>query len=203
MGAAAVAGTTADKKRVPSPRAVHRDRPIEEELCRPRGYLKACLLVLTVQRPAHGYELTDRLQVFGYRRDEATQIYRALRWLQDAGLASASWDTRAGPARRVFKATAKGKRIAEKCAARWHERHQLFQQGVMTGAAPPPSGEDAGQNRTFEAVVEAKVAVQAADQRGAQHAIEEAFGACRPIAGNVRPTGEAWVYDLSEVNPNT
>jgi poly-beta-hydroxybutyrate-responsive repressor len=64
-----------------------------------------------VQKPAHGYELMDRL---AQERDGSTVgpglLYRTLRQFEEEGLVHSSWDTEGhGPARRVYEITDEGR----------------------------------------------------------------------------------------------
>ncbi len=75
-----------------------------------RGLVQPWLLLSLAQKPAHGYELMDRL---GQREDipdpDPGLLYRTLRQLEAEGLVSSTWDTGgAGPARRVYEITAEG-----------------------------------------------------------------------------------------------
>lgn len=82
----------------------------------PRGMLRACILLLVGERPSHGYDLIDRLRPLGFEHDPS-RIYRALRWLETAGLVRPTWHTPAsGPARRVFEVTPAGCAALDDCA---------------------------------------------------------------------------------------
>ena len=75
-----------------------------------RGLVQPWLLLSLAIKPAHGYELMDRL---AQREDipdpDPGLLYRTLRQLEAEGLVSSSWDTEgAGPARRVYEITAEG-----------------------------------------------------------------------------------------------
>jgi poly-beta-hydroxybutyrate-responsive repressor len=68
------------------------------------------MLLLLAQKPAHGYELMERLG-----QDEETPeadpglLYRTLRQFEDDGLVRSAWDTEGGgPARRVYEITGEG-----------------------------------------------------------------------------------------------
>jgi len=75
-----------------------------------RGLVQPWLLLSLAQKPAHGYELMDRL---AQREDipdpDPGLLYRTLRQLEADGLVHSSWDTAgSGPARRVYEITAEG-----------------------------------------------------------------------------------------------
>jgi poly-beta-hydroxybutyrate-responsive repressor len=62
---------------------------------------------------AHGYELLDRLNQFGFAQDpmSSSSVYRRLRRLENRGFVSSRWDTEgAGPARRLYQITEEGDR---------------------------------------------------------------------------------------------
>ncbi|MDP9389797.1 MAG: helix-turn-helix transcriptional regulator, partial [Actinomycetota bacterium] len=83
---------------------------IVHALASPRSALRAVLLLLLEERRGHGYELLTRLEPFGFTRANPGRIYRALRWLEDGGLVSATWETGSGgPAQRVFEVTPDGR----------------------------------------------------------------------------------------------
>ncbi|MFE9690154.1 helix-turn-helix transcriptional regulator [Micromonospora sp. NPDC005806] len=75
-----------------------------------RGLLHPLLLLLIFERPGHGYDLIDRLRAMGLPDVEPGQVYRVLRGLErDRSLISV-WETAgAGPARRCYDLTAKGR----------------------------------------------------------------------------------------------
>jgi PadR family transcriptional regulator PadR len=75
-----------------------------------RSFLQPRLLLLLVQKPAHGYELMERL---GQDEDGLMAgpalLYRTLRHLEEEDLVRSSWDTQGhGPARRVYEITDEG-----------------------------------------------------------------------------------------------
>ncbi|MCW3818555.1 helix-turn-helix transcriptional regulator [Micromonospora sp. DR5-3] len=75
-----------------------------------RGLLHPFLLLLIFERPAHGYDLIDRLRAMGVPDVEPGHVYRVLRGLErDRSLISMWETTGAGPARRCYELTAKGR----------------------------------------------------------------------------------------------
>lgn len=117
----------------------------------PSGYLRACLLLLLAESPAHGYQLRDRVCELGARPDTAA-LYRALRALEEDGLVSSWWEpTAAGPARRLYRLTeAGGERLEalagdvvrhRRCLCAYLRRHQrlprpLTAEAMLASAAP-------------------------------------------------------------------
>jgi len=86
---------------------------------RVRGFLEPCILFLLSEDKSHGYNLVEDLKRFGFDRVpvDLSVVYRALRRMEAAGLTSSSWDTdsTAGPPRRVYCLTEKGRH----CLATW------------------------------------------------------------------------------------
>jgi PadR family transcriptional regulator, regulatory protein PadR len=79
----------------------------------------AALLLLLRERPAHGYDLLERLpSVLGDERIDVGNLYRALRRLEEQGLVSSEWDeTVPGPAKRTYELTDAGSEALERWAA--------------------------------------------------------------------------------------
>lgn len=75
----------------------------------PKNFLRPCLLLLLREQPAHGYELLERLQSFGFERSDPGGLYRSLRKLEDEGFVRSAWEmSSAGPARRIYEITRHG-----------------------------------------------------------------------------------------------
>lgn len=169
---------------------------VQEELCHPRAQLKAFLLLLLKRGPSHGYELFQEVKPLGYEGQDAALVYRALHWLQDRGLVEPRWDTsRRGPARRVFEVTPAGQEMTSACAASLGKQFRIFFTQDLVGqqgrsSEPPPS---------FEVLIEAKLAVRAADSDSAGIAVKMAFGTGQVIGPQVRSTGEVCVHDAREL----
>jgi len=74
----------------------------------PKNFLRPCLLLLLAELPAHGYELIERLKVFGFARDPGG-LYRTLRSMEREGLVLSRWESSdAGPDRCRYVLTARG-----------------------------------------------------------------------------------------------
>lgn len=76
---------------------------------------RTLLLAFLAERPAHGYELVQRLGEVGIDMDRArySMVYRRLYALEAAGCVVSGWDLdtdHAGPRRKVYRITAKGVR---------------------------------------------------------------------------------------------
>jgi poly-beta-hydroxybutyrate-responsive repressor len=76
----------------------------------PKKFVRPALLLLLLEQPAHGYELLERLQPFGFERPDPGGLYRNLRALEDDGLVHSSWQaSTAGPDRRMYELTRAGR----------------------------------------------------------------------------------------------
>lgn len=74
-------------------------------------FLQSCCLVLLHREPGYGYSLMSGLQEFGFEAGQMdiSNLYRALRDLEEAQLVSSAWDENSlGPKRRVYTITAQG-----------------------------------------------------------------------------------------------
>jgi PadR family transcriptional regulator, regulatory protein PadR len=75
----------------------------------PRDYLRPCVLLLLREGDAHGYELLERVDVFGFDRSDPGALYRMLRRLESEGLVSSGWQVSSnGPRKRVYSLTDSG-----------------------------------------------------------------------------------------------
>ncbi|MCL4425337.1 MAG: helix-turn-helix transcriptional regulator, partial [Firmicutes bacterium] len=73
-------------------------------------FIEPSLLLLLREKPAHGYELMDRLaELYQGNVPDAGTVYRNLRRLEEAGAVISTWETGgSGPARRLYELTATG-----------------------------------------------------------------------------------------------
>jgi len=73
--------------------------------------MRPALLLMMLQGPAHGYELSERMGKFGIADIDPSLIYRALRTMEESRLVTSDWDEEKtqGPPRRVYTITAEGK----------------------------------------------------------------------------------------------
>ena len=76
------------------------------------SFLQPCLLVMLHRGEAHGYNLLNGLDEFGFNpgQKDPSLIYRALRDMEELDLVTSEWDQdkSMGPQRRVYTITAKG-----------------------------------------------------------------------------------------------
>ena len=79
----------------------------------------AALLLLLRERPAHGYDLLERLPpLIGEERVDVGNLYRVLRALEEQGLVASAWDEALpGPAKRTYELTEAGTAALERWAA--------------------------------------------------------------------------------------
>src|SRR5437879_3735359 len=78
-------------------------------------FVEPALLLLLRERPAHGYELLERLpELTGEQRVEMGNLYRLLRALEDEELVSSEWDDSSpGPAKRRYALTPAGAHLLD------------------------------------------------------------------------------------------
>ena len=92
----------------------HEQEPAAVECCPSggwvRGFLQPRLILLLLQKPAHGYELMERLaENADMPGADPGLLYRTLRQLENEGLLRSTWDTEGqGPARRLYEVTPEG-----------------------------------------------------------------------------------------------
>ncbi len=79
----------------------------------------AAILLLLRERPAHGYDLLERLPaLIGEERVDVGNLYRVLRALEEQDLVASEWDeTLPGPAKRTYELTEAGRAALERWAA--------------------------------------------------------------------------------------
>jgi poly-beta-hydroxybutyrate-responsive repressor len=91
-------------------------------------FLQPSLLVMLHRGEAHGYNLLNGLDEFGFNsaKKDPSLIYRALWEMEDSSLVISQWDTDSslGPQRRVYKITPEGEEyltawIADLHRTRW------------------------------------------------------------------------------------
>jgi poly-beta-hydroxybutyrate-responsive repressor len=106
----------------------------------PRNLLQPCLLLLLLDRPAHGYDLIRRLAPYDVTHDDPGHVYRALRALEADGLVSSSWSpSENGPARRVYAITPCGRDRLEDWVPELQRLRSLLSRYLDDYAARRPS----------------------------------------------------------------
>ena len=94
-------------------------------------FTEPAILLLLRERPAHGYDLLERLpELTGEQRVEMGNLYRLLRALEEEGLLSSQWDeTSPGPAKRRYAITERGQALLDQwvdALRRSQERTERF-----------------------------------------------------------------------------
>ena len=81
-------------------------------------FTEPALLLLLRERPAHGYDLLERLpELTGEQRVEMGNLYRLLRALEEEGLVASEWDESSpGPAKRRYALTEEGLQLLDQWA---------------------------------------------------------------------------------------
>ena len=93
----------------------------------PRNYLRASLLLLIGEAPAHGYDLLEQIAGLGLHAIDAGGLYRALRVMESEGLVASSWEHSAsGPARRTYRLTGEGREWLHAWAGALRETHRYL-----------------------------------------------------------------------------
>ena len=104
--------------------------PAEEGEChckveRVPNFAQPRLLLELAKKPAHGYELIERLGQEGSASPDPGNFYRTLRSLEEEGLVCSTWDTQnTGPARRVYELTGQGLEFLHAWAVTIHQTRQ-------------------------------------------------------------------------------
>lgn len=93
----------------------------------PRNYLRASLLLLIGEAPAHGYDLLDQIAQLGLRNVDPGGLYRTLRVMEEDGLVASWWEhSSAGPARRTYRLTPDGVDWLHAWAGALRESHRYL-----------------------------------------------------------------------------
>lgn len=175
-------------------------RRFEDELSSPRKILRACLLLLLEERPGHGYDLLTRLEPLGFERSNPGRVYRALRWLENAGFVRPNWETTGvGPARRVYELSPAGRHALELAAPVLRRQAKSLDEKLgryVLGRLRVLSN----NKQTFEFKVEAELSVQAMDEASARRKLERAFGVGQPFGSDVRTTGGVSIHAAPEAD---
>lgn len=106
----------------------------------PRNYLRATLLLLIGEAPAHGYDLLEQIAGLGLHTVDAGGLYRALRVMEGDGLVDSTWEhSSSGPARRTYSLTPDGREWLHAWAGALRETHRylssyLDRYDAITGA---------------------------------------------------------------------
>lgn len=92
--------------------------------------IQPAVLAVLAEEPMHGYRLVQRLgrmSMFKGHAPDVAGVYRFLKAMEDRGLVSSVWDlSDAGPAKRLFDLTAKGRQ----CLTLWGTTLREYQNQV-------------------------------------------------------------------------
>jgi len=93
-----------------------------------QGFAQPTLLLLLMEKPSHGYELTNRLGELGLAEADPGGIYRNLQKLEADNFIESSWDTSgSGPARKVYHVTPEGRDFLDTWAGALMKNRDLIQ----------------------------------------------------------------------------
>ena len=171
--------------------------PIGEQLSAPRKFVAACVLVLLHDQPGHGYELVQRFDAMGVTHNPA-KVYRCLRWLEDAGLASPTWKTPPGrgPARRVYALTPAGTAALSESASALR-RHARTRKDRWAKYLLHRLAVVQRPDNTFAFTVNVRLMVMALDPESGHRKIQRLFATPGAIHEDVRPAGLASISGAS------
>src|SRR5580765_3027632 len=94
----------------PSPRSRRRHGGHWRVFARVERFTEPAILLLLRERPAHGYDLLERLpELTGEQRVEMGNLYRLLRGLEDEGLVSSQW----ADGKRTYKLSDSGRALLD------------------------------------------------------------------------------------------
>jgi poly-beta-hydroxybutyrate-responsive repressor len=94
-----------ERERKPEPRKFG----FRETQVRPKNWLVPVILLTLREWNSYGYELMERVTVFGFEATNPGTLYRTLRKMEENGTVKSSWETsEGGPARRVYSITDAG-----------------------------------------------------------------------------------------------
>src|SRR5699024_948903 len=85
-----------------------------------KGILDGCLLAIIKNKEVYGYELADKLETYGFHSFSEGTIYPLLLRMQKEGLVTSTLKkSTAGPKRKYYSLTPKGKQELDIFIKRW------------------------------------------------------------------------------------
>ncbi len=79
---------------------------------------EACILLVLLQEPTHGYRVVKILEERGLLSKSPTQVYRKLREMEKEGLLVCSWEVSEGNRpRKVYRLSERGMSFLKQCCA--------------------------------------------------------------------------------------
>lgn len=83
----------------------------------PKDFLRSSLLLLLREGEAHGYDLLQPVEAFGFDHSDPGGLYRTLRRLENEGLVASAWErSESGPPKRVYRITGDGEAELDRLA---------------------------------------------------------------------------------------
>ncbi len=108
----------------------------------PKNLMIPMLLLLLKDWNAHGYELMQKLTVFGFESVDKGNFYRILRQLEKDDLVNSEWDTTSsGPAKRIYSITKAGENYLDIWAGTLGQYQKMLDQffNMYSNFFSPPS----------------------------------------------------------------
>jgi DNA-binding PadR family transcriptional regulator len=159
--------------------------------------MRPCILLLLEEGPAHGYDLVERLRVFGPELSKPSPVYRSLHALENAKLLRCQWDTDGpGPARRVYELTSAGRRALVADVADLRALVDKVLDYLVRYRQLGPASRSSPR-RSFRVLVEATLSVDAPDEETARKTVVRALAQPCRLHEDVWCAGPAWVYEAT------
>ncbi|WP_288008225.1 poly-beta-hydroxybutyrate-responsive repressor [Kyrpidia sp.] len=99
----------------------------------PKNFLLPYILLILREVPVHGYELVQKLAVFGFQDVDRGNVYRILRQLEKDHYVQSEWNTKtAGPAKRLYSLTDAGEAYLRLYAAELERYQSMLDQFFRT-----------------------------------------------------------------------
>jgi PadR family transcriptional regulator PadR len=119
---------------------------MDQDMVKPiRSWLTPYLLLLLRSWETHGYDLIQKLSLFGFPAVDQGTVYRTLRQLEKEGFISSAWDaTDGGPARRLYSITEAGEQFLTQWANALGEYNKMLENffTLYTGKTITPKPDD-------------------------------------------------------------
>lgn len=102
---------------------------MDQDMVKPiRSWLTPYLLLLLRSWETHGYDLIQKLNIFGFPTIDQGTVYRTLRQLEKEGFISSAWDaSNEGPARRLYSITEAGEQFLTQWASALGEYNKMLE----------------------------------------------------------------------------
>ncbi|PYZ92632.1 poly-beta-hydroxybutyrate-responsive repressor [Salipaludibacillus keqinensis] len=120
-----------------------KDKPKTEPIAKAqKNFIIPVLLLLLKDWNAHGYELMQKLTMFGFEYVDQGNFYRILRQLEKDELVVSEWDTStSGPAKRIYSITSAGEQYLDLWANSLGQYQKMLDQffNMYSNFFVPPS----------------------------------------------------------------